>query len=164
MNGPQIAALYRQWGPVVYRRCLRVLRDREEARDATQHVFLQLLRHKERFDADPSEAIAWMQRVATNVSLSRVREGRRRSTKLEALSYDDAPGPLPEEALRDRDAARHVLDHVDAPSRELALSVLVGEQSHEEAATRLGVSSKTVQRRLRHFVERARRLLAGGQP
>lgn len=114
---------------------------------ATQHVFLQLLRHKERFDANPSEAIAWMQRVATNVSLSRVREGRRRSTKLEVLHHDALPARSPrKEALRDRDAARHVLDHVESPSRELAPSVLAGEESHEEATAHLGVSSKTVQR------------------
>jgi RNA polymerase sigma-70 factor, ECF subfamily len=163
LNERQIAALYRQWGPVVYRRCLRVLNDREEALDATQHVFVQLLRSSKRFDADPSEAIAWIQSVATNLSLNRVRDGRRRGSKLGVLVDDTPPASPPDEALANREAVRHVLSGVDPLSRELALQVLVGDQSHEDAAARLGVSTKTVQRRLRHFVERARRLLKGGR-
>lgn len=164
MNEREIAALYRQWGPVVYRRCLRVLKDREEAHDATQHVFVQLLRHAKRFDDAPSEAIAWIQAVATNVSLNRLRDVRRKGAKLEALSLDAPPVPRPDEALAARQAAQRALDGVDAPSRELAVSVLVGEETHEDAAAQLGVSSKTVQRRLRAFVERARRLLSGERP
>lgn len=164
MNEEQIAALYRQWGPVVYRRCLRVLKDREEAQDATQHVFVQLLRHSGRFTADPSEAIAWMQSVATNVSLNRMRDGRRKSAKLEAV-HEDTPPPLaPDDALGNKEEARAVLARVDGPSRAVAVSVLVEEQSHEDAAARLGVSSKTVQRRLRRFLDHARRFLKGGEP
>ncbi len=164
MKEEQVAALYRQWGPVVYRRCLRVLKDRDEAQDATQHVFVQLLRHSERFTAGPSEAIAWMQSVATNVSLNRMRDGRRQSSKLEALHEDAPPTPLPDEVLENREMAERALAHVDAPSRDLALSVLAFEQSHEDAAAKLGVSPKTVQRRLHRFLANARRFLKGGEP
>jgi RNA polymerase sigma-70 factor, ECF subfamily len=164
LNEEQIAALYRQWGPVVYRRCLRVLKDRDEAQDATQQVFVKLLRHSDRFTADPSAAIAWMQSVATNVSLNRMRDGRRQSSKLEALHEDTTPASSsPDEVLGNRELAQRVLARVDTPSRDLALSVLVGEQSHEEAAAGLGVSPKTVQRRLRRFIDHARRFLKGGE-
>src|SRR5512133_2741664 len=44
------AELYRTFGPAVYRRCLKLLRDREAARDATQEVFVKLLADPERFD------------------------------------------------------------------------------------------------------------------
>ncbi len=39
-QGERIVSLYRELGPVVSRRCLRLLRDREAARDATQEVFV----------------------------------------------------------------------------------------------------------------------------
>ena len=42
------AELYRQWGPAVYRRCLKLLRDPEAARDATQEVFVKLVRDLEK--------------------------------------------------------------------------------------------------------------------
>src|SRR6266540_5480869 len=38
------AELYKQYGPVVYRRCLRLLKDPEAAKDATQEVFMKLVR------------------------------------------------------------------------------------------------------------------------
>lgn len=164
MNEQQIAALYRQWGPVVYRRCLGVLRDREEARDATQHVFVQLLRHSQRFDGDPTAAIGWMQSVATNVSLSRLRDGRRHGSKLASLQEEPETAPAPDRALEQRQAVAKVLGGVDERSKDLAVSVLVGEQSHEATAARLGVSEKTVQRGLRQFLTRARRLLKGDEP
>lgn len=163
MNEEQITAMYRRWGPVVYRRCLRVIKDHDEAQDATQQVFVQLLRHSERFTEDPSAAIAWMQSVATNVSLNRMRDGHRKNSKLEAHHEDAPPVPSPDELLGNKEVAQRVLARVDARSRELALSVLVGEQSHEDAAARLGVSKKTVQRTLRRFINHARRFLMGGE-
>lgn len=36
--------LYRTYGPAVYRRCLRLLRNRDAALDATQDVFVKLVR------------------------------------------------------------------------------------------------------------------------
>jgi len=44
----QAARLYRELGPVVYRRCLRLLGDRAAAEDATQEVFVKLLRDMDR--------------------------------------------------------------------------------------------------------------------
>ena len=164
MNERQIASLYHQWGPVVYRRCLGVLKDREEARDATQQVFVQLLRHAARFEGDPTTAIAWMQSVAVNVSLNRRRDGLLRASKLERFPEPTPTSPAPDEALERRELLEQVLARSDEPSRDLAISVLVEEQTHQDAATRLGVSSKTIQRRLQQFIERARRLIRRGEP
>jgi RNA polymerase sigma-70 factor (ECF subfamily) len=142
---------------VVYRRCLRLLRDREEAQDATQHVFIQLLRHQARFAAQPEQAIPWIQSVATNVCLSRLRDSHRHLARLEATHEELAPVAAHDEALADQQLARQLLARADTPARELAVAVLVGEQTHEAAAAALGVSQKTVQRRLRDFLENARR-------
>ena len=70
-------ALYRTYGPIVYRRCLRLLRDREAARDATQEVFVKLLRD-ERALADREKAVPWIYRVATNHCLNLRRDARSR--------------------------------------------------------------------------------------
>ena len=40
----RVAELYRTYGPAIYRRCVRLLGDREAARDATQEVFGKLMR------------------------------------------------------------------------------------------------------------------------
>ncbi len=161
MNQQEITALYKQWGPVVYRRCLRLLRDREEAQDATQQVFIQLLRHKDRFAEQPEQAIPWVQAVATNVSLNRLRDGGRRATKLESAAEDQAPPAPMDQALADQQLARQLLARADTPARELAVTVRMKERTHEDVADSLGVSEKTVQRRLKRFLSDARRSLQG---
>ena len=161
MKQQEIAALYKQWGPVVYRRCLRLLRDREEAQDATQQVFIQLLRHKTRFAEQPEQAIPWVQAVATNVSLNRLRDGHRRATKLESVQEEQAPATSPDQTLADQQLARKLLARADTPARELAVKLLLKERTHEDVASSLGVSEKTVQRRLRRFLSDARRSLVG---
>ena len=55
--------LYQEWGPVVYRRCLRLLRNRTAAARATQAVFIKLLRNPDRFEV-PEAALPWAYRVA----------------------------------------------------------------------------------------------------
>ena len=161
MKQQEIAALYKQWGPVVYRRCLRLLRDREEAQDATQQVFIQLMRHKARFAEQPEQAIPWVQAVATNVSLNRLRDGNRRLSKLEAVAEEPSSEAPPDQALSDQQLARQLLARADTPARELAVKVLVKERTHEDVADSLGVSEKTVQRRLRRFLSDARKSLVG---
>jgi RNA polymerase sigma-70 factor, ECF subfamily len=159
VNEQQVSALYKRWGPVVYRRCLRVLEDREEARDATQQVFIQLLRHADRFQNDPDEVIAWLQAVGTNVSLTLRRDRGRRGARLASLAEDEPTVGAADQAFDDQQLARRALDGALPEDRQVAERVLVSGQSHEDAAAALGVSQKTVQRRLQRFLTGARRLL-----
>lgn len=159
MNEQEVTALYKRWGPVVYRRCLRVLEQREEAQDATQQVFVQLLRHSERFTDDPDRVIAWLQAVATNVSLTTRRNHGRRGARLTVLGQDEGAVASADEAWSNRQLAHRALEAASQEDRQVAERVLVAGQSHEDAAAELGVSQKTVQRRLHRFLEGARRLL-----
>src|SRR5512138_4043947 len=71
------AELYRQYGPSVYRRCLRLLRDPEAAKDATQEVFMKLVRDMPKLE-DRETVLPWMYRVATNHCLNLRRNSQRR--------------------------------------------------------------------------------------
>ena len=82
MAGDHIAELYRQWGPAIYRRCLRLLHDQEAARDATQEVFRKALASPDKL-ADPETALPFIYRVAMNHCLNERRNrGRRGETEL----------------------------------------------------------------------------------
>jgi RNA polymerase sigma-70 factor (ECF subfamily) len=161
-HAERVARLYREFGPVVYHRCLRLLRDPEAARDATQEVFVKLLRNAERL-TEPDDALPWIYRVATNHCLNQARNERMRRRPAgndEALALVPAASPeLPEGRL-----AREVLARFDARTQAIAVGVLVDGLEHEELAGALGISRKTVQRTLARFLERARALLAGGEP
>src|SRR4029450_11195934 len=63
---------------MVYRRCLRLLRDEDEAMDACQDVFVRLLERRDRLDARyPSSLLS---RIAPTLCLNRIRDRRRRAT------------------------------------------------------------------------------------
>jgi RNA polymerase sigma-70 factor, ECF subfamily len=153
------AELYRLYGPAVYRRCLKLLRDREAAKDAAQEVFVKLVRDIARFE-DPATALPWMYRVATNHCLNVLRAGRRHGE--EDLGEWELAAPADGIAsYPDRHLAGAVLARFDEGTRAVALGVLVDGMGHEELAGALGISRKTVERRLARFLAGARKLVGG---
>jgi RNA polymerase sigma-70 factor (ECF subfamily) len=149
------AEAYRTFGPAVYRRCLRLLRDREAAKDATQEVFVKLVRDLSRLQ-EPEVALPWLYRVATNHCLNLIRNaGRRGEEPMGELELSSA-APA---SFTDRHLAASVLSRFDEGTQAVAVGVLVDGMGHEELAGVLGISRKTVERRLARFLERARELI-----
>lgn len=155
------AELYRTYGPAVYRRCVKLLRDREAAKDATQEVFVKLVRDIAKLD-DPAIVLPWIYRVATNHCLNVLRDkGRRGETAMPDLEL--AAGST-ESSFPDKHLASSILSRFDEGTRAVAIGVLVDGMGHEELAGALGISRKTVERRLSRFLERARAFVAGEEP
>jgi RNA polymerase sigma-70 factor (ECF subfamily) len=160
LDAAAAARLYRTYGPAVYRRCLRLLRDRELARDATQDVFVQLLRQWTA-STEPEVVLHWIYRVATNHCLNLLRNVRRHGEQpLELCPVHDVPGSPSEPQ---RLVAQQVLSRFDAVTQAVAVGVFVDGMEHEELARALGISRRTVSRRLDRFVESAREYLARGE-
>ena len=66
-----VEASYRSHGPMVLRRCRTLLRDEEDAVDAMQDTFLQLVRHQERLtDEGPSRLLYRMARAYEHLNNS----------------------------------------------------------------------------------------------
>ena len=151
------AELYRRYGPIVYRRCLRLLRNPDAARDATQDVFVKLVRTLSRFDDEA--VLPWLYRVAGNHCLNVRRAGRHRGEgrpEGDLMALEAAPDrDLPELAL-----ARQVLARFDEVTRLVAVGVLVDGMEHEEVAAALGISRRSVARKLERFLDLARTFLA----
>jgi RNA polymerase sigma-70 factor (ECF subfamily) len=158
----QVAELYGALGPAVYRRCLKLLRDRDEARDATQDVFMKLVRDMDRLQ-DRETVMPWIYRVATNHCLNVIRSRRRTgaSVPVEDAGLELAPAAQSgATTYPDRVLARAVLAEFDEDTQAVAIGVLVDGMEHEELAQVLGVSRKTIQRRLDRFLTRARELVS----
>jgi len=149
-----VAELYRTWGPAIYRRCLRLLRDTEAARDATQEVFRKALSSPEKL-ADAETALPFVYRIATNHCLNERRNaGRRGETELEDLDVASEHPAFPQRRLVQR-----VLSRFDSKTQSIAVGVLVDGMEHEEVANALGISRKTVSRKLGRFLDHARKYL-----
>lgn len=154
----EAARLYRDFGPVVYRRCLRLLRDREAARDATQEVFVRLVQDIGRFD-DRERAIAWIYRVATNHCLNLLRDARRHGESPLDPDLELAPGEA-RGAFPERRLAQEVLSRFDEATRAVAVGTFVDGMEREELAAALGISRRTVSRKLGRFLAQAREFLS----
>jgi RNA polymerase sigma-70 factor (ECF subfamily) len=149
-----VAELYRAWGPAIYRRCLRLLRDVEAARDATQEVFRKALASPDKL-ADPGVALPFIYRIATNHCLNERRNaGRRGETEMDDLNIAAEQPVFPQRRLVQR-----VLARFDVKTQSIAVGVLVDGMEHEEVADALGISRKTVSRKLARFLENARKYL-----
>ena len=68
--------LYRQYGPMVLRRCRFILKNEEKALDAMQDVFVRLIERKERINNVCSSLLYTM---ATNICLNKIRSDKLRS-------------------------------------------------------------------------------------
>ncbi len=157
----RVIRLYREFGPVVYRRCVRLLGDRESARDATQEVFVKLLR-EEKLLGDGADVLPWIYRVTTHHCLNLRRDGTRRGEMAdgrETGSLEAVAGPAAPAA--ERRLAQQVLGRFDATTQAVAVGVLVDGMERDEIAGALGISRRTVHRKLARFLAAARRLLVG---
>jgi RNA polymerase sigma-70 factor (ECF subfamily) len=157
----RVAELYKTYGPAIYRRCLRLLGDKEGARDATQEVFGKLMRDARKLESRDT-ALPWIYRVATNHCLNlRRNAGRRGEESLPELELapSDSPDSVPERQLVQR-----VLARFDSETQAVAVGVFVDGMEHEEVAQALGISRRTVARKLQRFLGNARKYLVRSEP
>lgn len=124
------APLYRRYAPEVYRFCLRRLRTREAAEDATSLVFERVLNALPGFRGDAFAP--WLFAIAHNTCVSL---GRRQGAQVLPEAFDPPdPGPGPETLVIAEDDARtlwSLLDRLPDDQRhviELRLSGLRGTE------------------------------------
>ena len=160
----KVAELYKLYGPAIYRRCLRLLGDKEAARDATQEVFGKLMRDVAKLEGRDT-ALPWIYRVAMNHCLNYRRNAGRRGEEpmpeLEVVEHEWAGGL---DAVPERQIAQQVLSRFDEKTQAIAVGVFVDGMEHEEVAQALGISRRTVSRKLDRFVTNARKYLNRSEP
>lgn len=135
-----VEATYRD----VYSLCLRILRDPDDAVEATQDAYLKAWRGLKGFRGE-AQFSTWLYRVASNTAISKLRSRKRRRDRevgVEALDALVAPGGTEERASvlidvqRLEGALRVLPEHYRAA---IVLRDVYG-MSIEEVAERLGIS------------------------
>jgi RNA polymerase sigma-70 factor (ECF subfamily) len=146
--GVDIEAWYARYAPMVHRRCRALLRDDEEAAEAMQDVFVEVVRRGERLDVQA--ASSFLYRSATNVCLNRIRTRKRKPSE-PALEIIERIAEAPD--TEDRTLAAALLDRIFAreqPStRVMATLHLVDGWTLEEVAAEFDLSVSGVRKRLR---------------
>lgn len=142
-------ALYRRFGPLVYARCKRLLKDASAAEDATQEVFVRAFRHIHAAPDDQA-ALRWLYCISTHYCLNALRDaGRRPTSSSDALP--DTAGQDLGRVLEDRQLALALVRHAPEKLSAPALLHWVDGIDQGRVAEMLEVSRRTVINRLGAF-------------
>ena len=161
MESTEISELYGRFGFVVYRRCLKLLRDKEQARDAAQEVFVRAVRHADKLTFD-RECLPWLYRVATNYCLNVIRDDQ--SARHVPLTHlrDPSPADHVERRLVAREALVSLLGQLDDVASQIAVYYHWDDMTQEEIAVVMGLSRRTVGKKLKQLSREVTRLSSQG--
>jgi RNA polymerase sigma-70 factor (ECF subfamily) len=155
-----VAAVYARYGPMVLRRCRRLLNDDTEAADAMHDVFAALVKRRADTHSDGLSSLLFT--MATHTCLDRLRRQRRRphvdnDVLQELAALDDAT---------ERSLVRNVLDVLFArePGSTRVMAVLhhVDGLTYEQVGAMTGLSGSGVRKRLERLQLKARQSEHGG--
>ncbi len=164
-------ALVRRFQSRVYGLAFHYVRDREEARDLAQEVFVRIYQRLGTYREDDS-FLPWMLRVARNVCIDHLRRMKVR-TPAHGVPMEDAPepvdpGPTPQAAW-EADARKQLvyraMQHLSEISREMILLKEIEGLRLDEIASMLDLPLGTVKSRSnRARLELARAVLSLESP
>lgn len=149
-----VGELYRRHGPMVVRRCRRLLRDEAGAVDVAHDVFVRVLQKAPHLEE--TAMASYLYTAATRACLNAIRARQRRPIDVddEALSriaaLDDLAGETAARLLLAR-----VFAHEPPSTRVMAVLHHVDGLTYDEVAAVVGLSASGVRRRLRVLAARA---------
>jgi RNA polymerase sigma factor (sigma-70 family) len=152
MDARDVEALSRRYGPMVLRRCRRLLRREDEALDACQDVFVRLIQRRDRLQAQYPSSLLF--RIATNVCLNRIRDRRARpETPEEERIYRIACAGEPGAGSHARLLLERLFRRHPESTRTMAVLHFVDGLTLEQVAQETGLSVSGVRKRLRKLRE-----------
>ena len=144
----EIEQIYRNYGGMVYRRCLQILKTDADAMDAMQDVFVRVLRSIKHFRGQASPS-TWLYRISTNICLNRIRDkGNRERLRREALEPVESTQPV---ETWSRDLIVRVLSTYDRTTQEVVIYSIVEGMSYEEISAIMGCSVARVRKCMTRF-------------
>ena len=158
-----VRATHRQ----VYTQALRMVRDRQDAEDVAQEVYLRVFRGLAGFRGD-AQFETWLYRIVANAAMSHLRRRGRFGDLLadpedERLEPPERPSAGPGDVAVDREALGRALEALPDPMRVVVVAKDVYGLSCREIGEMVGASEGAVKVRLHRARKRLKeRLFEGG--
>jgi RNA polymerase sigma factor (sigma-70 family) len=142
-DGGAFSDIVRRHAGLVYGTCLRVLADADQAADATQETFFQLVR---KADDVTGSIPGWLHRVAVAKAVDLIRSDARRRSRERAYADGKA---VPDTTWREVcPYVDETLNRLDDQTRAVLIGHFLEGRSMTALAQELGVSRPTVSRRV----------------
>ena len=157
-----VGELYDRHSSLLFGLILRILRNRAEAEEVLQEVFVQVWTKVDSYNAALGVPAAWLVRIARNRAIDRLRANQVRHRTVEALAPEIARESVETNAARSEDqiAVVRALAELPVEQRDLIEHAYFQGLTHSELAARFGLPLGTVKTRVRNGLLALRRELA----
>ena len=152
---------YKKYAPMVFRRCQSLLGNEDEALDAAQDVFVNLLRYRSRLHGQFMSSLLYT--IATNVCLNRLRRRKLQGNYSDATPVQSAEHDPEFERVEDGMVMDAILKNESESTRAICFMYHGDGMTLREIGELTGLSISGVRKRLLAFNARAKLKMEGGQ-
>jgi RNA polymerase sigma-70 factor (ECF subfamily) len=157
-------SLYRKTSPTLLGICLRVLRDRDEAEDVLQEVYVTVWSRAGQFDVGRARAMTWLGSIARNRAIDRVRARPSpvHHTPIEGLELADEDAPTAAagiDALRERAQLDECIAQLEPKRRSLIRTAFFESVTYEVLAARVDAPLGSVKSWIRRGLQQLKACL-----
>lgn len=151
--------IYRATSSFVYNTAFQVTRNKEDAEEVTQDVFLKVHKELGRFEFR-SSLRTWIYRIAVNLAINAYKKSKRRDSRKsefdENIEVADSRSRADDGAMREEDAKliNSILDTLSPDQRTCVVLRNMEGLSYQEIADALKININTVRTRLKRARER----------
>lgn len=157
-NMASLRLLYEETSAGVYSFTLSMLKNREDAEDAMQDVYLSIHRSAHLY-TPMGRPMEWIMTVTKNICISKLRD----RNKLNPLSDEDKPIAFPDiSRSEDRMLLNEALKILTDEERKVIILKTVAQLKHREIATVLGIPQATVRSKYRRALKKLKQYLTKG--
>jgi len=158
------ARLYDLHSPILLGLLIRILRDRAEAEDALQEVFLQIWQRASDFDEARGRPFTWFVTIARSRAIDRLRSQKSRDRVALETALSDVVPPrrdASDDAIQSEhnEAIHRALAELPEEQRRALLLAYFEGLSQSEIAARLNEPLGTIKTRARSGLSKLRQLL-----
>jgi RNA polymerase sigma-70 factor, ECF subfamily len=153
------SALYRQTSPKLFAICLRILRDRAEAEEALQEIYIKIWQRADRYASGETNPVAWLSAIARNHAIDQLRARKPVANTIDE-AYDLADSaPDPEKSAITKAEGRKIdncMAELEADRADAVRKAYVEGLSYQELAELFGTPLNTMRTWLRRSLLKLR--------
>ena len=157
------ADLYGRTSAKLFGVCLRILKDRSEAEEALQEVYVKVWQRADRYVQSGFSPISWLVAVARNHCLDILRARKPQAEDIETALEVAEPGPNPEQSAVVRSERSRIdacLGELEVDRADAVRGAYLDGYSYEELAARFSVPLNTMRTWLRRSLIKLRECLS----
>jgi RNA polymerase sigma-70 factor (ECF subfamily) len=147
---PAVDALYRKYASSLYWVCLKYVKNKEDAEDMVNQVFIKVQQNLPGFNGQ-CHIYSWMYRIAVNECIQLFRKRKFEADGGSLPDFEDMLRASPEESLDARILLERMTKDADPETVEIVFLLYLEGLTQQEVVEKLGISRTTVHRKVVAF-------------